>query len=388
MKEQPDYPDPLELAEALTEGSQKELPAGVEAWINASPANEASFTALAHVWKGRRDSNSPPGEAQGALINLRERLGYDQVDASGSRVVNSSNRSVSLQNSGVSESSIKNRNGTSNYGTSNSGGWKIYTSVGIAGLIAVVSFVLTPILKSDRESIVTATYVSQFGETPIIKLPDGSTVILNAASTIEVVNSKKSRTITLNGEAVFNVAPDNKRPFLVKTRDIHTTVLGTEFGVRAYDSSDITVAVKSGKVKVEACKDVDDASEPSRKVCGSHGQTGDNMLSTVLSANEMVVAESNSGLRKSMDQKIENVLAFAEGRLVLNDMPLNQAIPDLNRWYGVDIRVGDAEIGKIPLKGALPHGTIEDLEQALRITLNANIVRSGRVITISRGNHP
>lgn len=383
MKEQPDYPDPLELAEALTEGSQKELPAGVEAWINASPANEASFTALAHVWKGRRDSNSPPGEAQGALISLRERLGYDQVDASGSRVVNSSNTSVSLQNSGVSEPSIKSRNGTSN-----SGDWKLYTSVGIAGLIAVVSFVLTPILKSDRESIVTATYVSQFGETPIIKLPDGSTVILNAASTIEVVNSKKSRTITLNGEAVFNVAPDNKRPFLVKTRDIHTTVLGTEFGVRAYDGSDITVAVKSGKVKIEACKDVDDASEPSRKVCGSQGKTRDNMLSTVLSANEMVVAESNSGLRKSMDQKIENVLAFAEGRLVLNDMPLNQAIPDLNRWYGVDIRVGDAEIGKIPLKGALPHGTIEDLEQALRVTLNANIVRSGRVITISRGNHP
>lgn len=380
MKEQPDYPDPLELAEALTEGSQKELPAGVKAWINASPANEASFTALAHVWKGRRDSNSPPGEAQGALINLRERLGYDQVDASSSRVIHSSNRSVSLQNSGVSEPS---RNGTSN-----SGGWKLYTSVGIAGLIAVVSFVLTPLLKSDNESIVTATYVSQFGETPIIKLPDGSTVILNAASTIEVVNSKKSRTITLNGEAVFNVAPDNKRPFLVKTRDIHTTVLGTEFGVRAYDSSDITVAVKSGKVKIEACKDVDDASEPSRKVCGSQGKTGDNMLSTVLSANEMVVAESNSGLRKSRDQKIENVLAFAEGRLVLNDMPLNQAIPDLNRWYGVDIRVGDAEIGKIPLKGALPHGTIEDLEQALRITLNANIVRSGRVITISRGNHP
>lgn len=371
MKEPTDYPDPLELAEALTHEPNESvngLPPGIEAWINASPANRASYQALTRVWQARRDSRSSPNEAQEALANLRTRLGYEHLDMSSQRVPER------------------------NFVSRGFGGWRSYAAVAAVALVAITGTFLTPMLQTNQDSMITASYVSQFGETPIIKLPDGSTVILNAASSIQVTNSNNERVVSLNGEAMFNVVPDSKRPFIVKTSDIYTTVLGTEFGVRAYDDSEVTVAVKSGRVMVEACKEstnggVRDICKSANSGTGGRLSTQSTVPSVILSANEMIVAGNQHAWQKSPDKNIDKALAFTEGRLVLDNIPLAKAIPDLNRWYGAAIRVVDEDVGEIPLRGSLPHGSIEDLEQALRITLNANIVRSGRTITISRGNN-
>ncbi|SDM47726.1 ferric-dicitrate binding protein FerR, regulates iron transport through sigma-19 [Daejeonella rubra] len=87
-----------------------------------------------------------------------------------------------------------------------------------------------------------------------INLPDGSSVILNENSKIELgknFNSDGNREVYLNGEAYFDIVHDANHPFIVHTGKIKTTVLGTAFNIKANPGSKlITVTVTRGKVKV------------------------------------------------------------------------------------------------------------------------------------------
>jgi ferric-dicitrate binding protein FerR (iron transport regulator) len=87
-----------------------------------------------------------------------------------------------------------------------------------------------------------------------ILLTDGSTIALNTHTTLRYpVNFGKSkrRIELLKGEAIFEVAHDSTRPFIVSSRDIRTRVLGTRFSVTALDGLEtVKVRVERGKVKV------------------------------------------------------------------------------------------------------------------------------------------
>ena len=86
-----------------------------------------------------------------------------------------------------------------------------------------------------------------------IPLPDGSKVTLNEGSVLTYDESlgNDTRNVFLSGEAYFDIQHDAARPFIVHTGKFTTTVLGTEFNVRAYENDHkITVTVKKGKVKV------------------------------------------------------------------------------------------------------------------------------------------
>ncbi|GAA4320824.1 FecR domain-containing protein [Mucilaginibacter gynuensis] len=93
------------------------------------------------------------------------------------------------------------------------------------------------------------------GQVRKLQLPDGSTVWLNAMSSIRVsedFENKTFRNIYLDeGEAFFEVKKNPARPFLVITRNITTRVLGTSFNVKAYNKlNNATVTVRTGRVQV------------------------------------------------------------------------------------------------------------------------------------------
>lgn len=91
------------------------------------------------------------------------------------------------------------------------------------------------------------------GQTYQITLNDGTEVWLNAGSRLSFPSrfTGDSRIVTLDGEAYFKVAKDEKRPFIVKTEQIATHVLGTEFNVKAYAGLESHVTLVKGSVKVE-----------------------------------------------------------------------------------------------------------------------------------------
>jgi transmembrane sensor len=131
-------------------------------------------------------------------------------------------------------------------------------------------------------------------------------------------------------------------------------VLGTEFGVRAYRAAPIRVAVQDGRVAVGGA------------IVGAHD-----------------IAHVHGGtVSVTHAATLDSEFAFARGELVFAETPLAEAIPDLNRWYDADVRLGDATLGAQRLTGTLANGTRADLARHLGAILNARVVHVGKTLTI------
>ena len=95
--------------------------------------------------------------------------------------------------------------------------------------------------------------ISTLAETRTVRLPDGSSVMLNHYSSLSYPEKFQSdkREVELNGEAYFEVSKDPKHPFIVQTETIDVQVLGTHFNVDAYhDNLDVKTTLLSGSVAV------------------------------------------------------------------------------------------------------------------------------------------
>lgn len=118
---------------------------------------------------------------------------------------------------------------------------------------AILYKVSLPIL--DRQKIIVVK--TNEGQRRTVTLADGSIVRMNANSSLSFPEKFAAdiREIALTGEAFFEVEKDPSRPFVVTSGNIETTVLGTEFNIRAYRDADIDVTVTEGKVKVTRSED-------------------------------------------------------------------------------------------------------------------------------------
>ena len=92
-----------------------------------------------------------------------------------------------------------------------------------------------------------------------IRLPDGSAIWLNAASSLKYpvsFNDAKERKVELKGEGYFEVAKDKTKPFIVKTENQEVKVLGTHFNINAYkDESFIKTTLLEGKIGRASCRE-------------------------------------------------------------------------------------------------------------------------------------
>lgn len=149
-----------------------------------------------------------------------------------------------------------------------------------------------------------------------IELPDGTTVALNAASTLKfpaTFSGANNRLVELSGEGYFEVAKDKKHPFIVKSAGQEVEVLGTHFNLNAYaDERAVATTLVEGSVKVSS---------------GSHVQ--------VIKPGEQALS-NGSGIRVN-PVNIENVTDWKEGAFSLNHLDFKSAMRKISRWYDVDV---------------------------------------------------
>jgi transmembrane sensor len=251
------------------------------------------------------------------------------------------------------------------------------TAIAVAGgaaLIATIALVRQYAGTSSHTGTYTV-YSTRAGQRATVSLRDGTRVTLNVASTLEVPRDFGAgrRNVHLVGEAMFDVAHHDDAPFVVDAAGVRTRVLGTTFGVRAYDGA-VRVAVQSGRVAVTPCN-ATMFGEPCRGPGGN----------TVLNANDVAAVTPLGDVQVRHTTGVATELAFASGRLMFTGAPLHAVLGDLNRWYDVDVRVSDPAVANQALSGSLPQGTADDLVQALEVILGARVTRQGRVITVSAG---
>lgn len=195
-----------------------------------------------------------------------------------------------------------------------------------------------------------STYSTMIGQTATIHLDDNSKIILGPTSKIQV----SGRRVELQGEAVFTVTKHTQDPFTVQAGNTVTRVLGTTFGIRAYDSS-VRVAVQDGKISVD-----------SSRVLGS----GD----------VATVTDKGTSVRHNVD--VSQMLNWTSGRLEYRSALLSDIIPDLSRWYGVEIRLADSTLANQHFTGTLKPGSIAELANILELTYKVRVVRVGNILIL------
>ncbi len=178
-------------------------------------------------------------------------------------------------------------------------------------------------LINSRSVIDMIAFSTATGEVKGITLPDGSKVWLNARSKITYpknFNKNNIREITLNGEAYFEVERDERKPFVVKTQGVNTTVLGTIFNVNAYETdASINVTVISGKVAVQE--------EGSEVVLAKNQQAVFNRVSKNLTKKDEIDAAQN--------------ILWKEGKLLFKSVTLEKVVADIQRNHVTKIEIGE-----------------------------------------------
>ena len=183
-------------------------------------------------------------------------------------------------------------------------------------LVSARSLKYRDIDSPDTTEIFHTLEIPRGGEY-LLTLSDGTMIYLNSESTLSfpVKFQGKERKVYLTGEAYFKVAKNTEHPFVVTAGELEVLVTGTTFGVRAYkDEKDIQTTLESGQVTV--------------KVEGK---------SVKLVPNKQVLFNKLTMGMEVRDVDVDLYLAWADGRLVYDNCPLEKILTDLGRWYNIDV---------------------------------------------------
>ena len=149
----------------------------------------------------------------------------------------------------------------------------------------------------------------------MVILDDGTEVWLNSESVLRYPTKfeGKERVVELLGEGYFKVNKDNKRPFIVRTPQVDTRVLGTEFNVQAYENQPINVTLVEGSVAVKE----------------KHGEE------IVLKPGENAQVVNGNIHVEEVDVQIYT--SWKEGFFYFEDVRLEDLLSELGRWYDFNV---------------------------------------------------
>lgn len=194
--------------------------------------------------------------------------------------------------------------------------WRIAAAVIV--FIGIAALLYQPLDRRSTEQPAAARQSPVKPDVRLINLPDGSTVVLNKNSKLKIdphFKANGKREVFLTGEAYFNVTHDTKRPFIVHTGKLRTTVLGTAFNINQ-NTNTVTVTVSRGKVKV-----TDDA----------------NTLN-ILDPNEQVVFDQADAQHTKKVVDAKTVIAWKNSDIFFDNVNVQGVAMELEERFGVSIR--------------------------------------------------
>lgn len=193
--------------------------------------------------------------------------------------------------------------------------------------------------------------------TNTVTLPDGSKVQLNLATRLSFANYKDRRSVNLSqGEAYFEVSHDASHPFMVDAGRGQIRVTGTHFNVWTYQDQ-VVVTLTEGSVKV-----INDRNRPDQVA--------------YLTPGAQARYDDQSGLAHVSQASPATALAWRDGKLILDDLSLGEALPRINAYLKTPVHVADRgtaqlRIGGIYNTGEIP-GLVHNLPKVLPVLLSRN----------------
>lgn len=213
----------------------------------------------------------------------------------------------------------------------------------------------------QAQPVYTQAFSTRAGQQSEVTLPDGSTLRLDTATALQVTFFRQRREIRLvEGQAMFAVVADAQRPFLVTAGPVRVTVVGTRFAVRMTPGipgrDGVEVEVEEGRVRV-ARPAPGDTLELTAGQCLSFDPQGhDPVLDTIAP---------------------EAVAGWRSQHLSFSDVPLRQAVAEIERYRGLDIVAIDPAAAELRLSGTFDPRDPATTRRLLAATLPIRLVRQG-----------
>jgi transmembrane sensor len=238
-------------------------------------------------------------------------------------------------------------------------GWWVHGALA-ACLVASVGTVSLSALRDDK---VLTTAKGEFRKVP---LQDKSIATINSGSQIEVEFTKSQRTVNLRkGEAWFEVAKDKSKPFVVESGAARIRAVGTAFSVRRF-ANGTEVLVTEGTVDVWS----QDRSGQRRRLT-----QGDRAF----------LAQRAGGISVTRQPvEVNRKLAWREGKVILKNQTLHDAVADFNRYSPRTIVIADAALRDKRLFGQYKLDAPELFAQDVSTVLDVPVTITADTIVIGR----
>ncbi len=223
-------------------------------------------------------------------------------------------------------------------------------------------------------------YTTQPGSKSKLERPGGTQVWLNGNSKLTFGNGTFgdgasgngtfgpiSREVYLSGEAFFDVAKNEKIPFIIHTGIIDITVLGTAFNVKAYPGEkNVETALVRGLIQITTHND------PDRKI--------------ILKPNEKFIIPTDTTIAsariaQTMSPSVYSITALSQGRsgvlpetvwmqrkLEFDDEPFSELAPKMEAWFDIRIRFGSESVRYKRFSGVIEKETLEETLKDLRLS--------------------
>ena len=300
----------------LTEDDEREL----ENWKDASEDNQMVFKNAEKVWQ--------------SLNLLQEMRGYNV-----SRALSNIHRKTEKSSDQIQKTFLF-------Y-------WQRIAAIMLLPLLIVGAIYFIRAKLSLNNSIVWQTISTPPGVKSYVQLSDGTFVWLNSGSNLSYPSSFSTgtRNVKLIGEAFFDVAKDEKYPFIVDLGKINIEVVGTKFNAINYEQEgQIEIVLASGKVKLF-----------------EKHENNSRLVSEMKPGQQAIyLKESNTISLKDVDA--EKFTSWIGGKLVFRDDPMDEVVRKLDRWFNVQIEIADPDIGSYIYKATFQDETIEQILSLIKRT--------------------
>jgi len=238
---------------------------------------------------------------------------------------------------------------------------------GFATAITALLLVVVGIVRTQLPVPAGHAYQTAIGEQRTVVLADDTRVTLNTDTRIVVEYRESERHVLLErGEALFHVAHNPKRPFIVRTGDEQIVDLGTVFDVR-HSSQPIVVTLLEGMVWVG-------------NQAASSGQPAP---TTVLVPGQRLTIYGD-GARLLDRPDVQEAVAWQHGQVSFNDTSLAEAVAELNRYSDVHIRIDDPVLAALRVSGVFAVRNPAQFASAVASLHNLRVMHEGSVIVLKR----
>src|ERR1700722_3932996 len=202
------------------------------------------------------------------------------------------------------------------------------------------------------------------GEQRTFELEDGSVVSLNTHSRVAVRLAAHAREVRLlRGEALFHVAHDPSRPFLVSTDDAVVQAVGTQFDVYRRDDGTV-VAVLEGRVNVTTAAPAPAASVSAAAPVAGRRVPGAAAVRSLGASQEAQVSHEGSVSIREVNN-VSDTVAWRERRLIFHDQTLEQIVGEFNRYRAHPIRLEGSGVSERVYTGVFDADDADSLLEVL-----------------------